>query len=151
MRARWADARKAEGGPVSPAAPPRPQNVRAILDLGNMIYFEFRGRAYGVPPLPWREGERLLDDWLLLRGLGDTVERAKLSQYFGSLRRMAKVMWRNTRPIGHVLRLAKALRILRNPFLDASESEIAELAVFFLGLRTRSTASFRAGPDALQT
>ena len=121
MRARWADARKAEGGPVSPAAPPRPQNVRAILDLGNMIYF------------------------------GDTVERAKLSQYFGSLRRMAKVMWRNTRPIGHVLRLAKALRILRNPFLDASESEIAELAVFFLGLRTRSTASFRAGPDALQT
>ena len=31
---------------------PRPRNVEPVLSIGEMTFFQFRGRAYGVPPLP---------------------------------------------------------------------------------------------------
>lgn len=145
MDARWATYReelRAERGPVRPPSPPR--NVRAILDLGNMVYFEFKGRAYGVPPLPWREGEKLLALRLQIGALGEEISEESLPVYYTGLKKMARIMWRNTRPKGRWLRLFKRIGLF-DPFAVASETELADLAVFFLGLRTRSTASLRRG------
>ena len=128
--------------PAKPPAPPR--NVRAILDLGNMVYFEFKGRAYGVPPLPWREGEKLLALRLQIGAMGKEISEETLPVYYAALKQMTRIMWRNTRPKGRWLRFLKRVRLF-DPFAVASELEVAELAVFFLGLRTRSTASFRRG------
>jgi len=116
-----------------------------------MVYFEFRGRAYGVPPLPWKEGERLLDLYLTVRGFPAELTRDILPDYYRAIRGMAKVMWRNCRPCGPRARLARRLGLIRNPFLGANDREIADVAVFFLGLRTTSTGSFKPGPDALVT
>lgn len=151
MRERWTTFRAESVAGSAEGPPPRSQNVRAILDLGELIFFTFRGRGYGVPPLPWKEGERLLDVWLQIRAFGDEIDEEKVDDYFSALRRLARILWRNTRPPGPWLRLLKLLGILRNPYLRANERELAEAAVFFLGLRTRSTASFKPGPDALPT
>lgn len=154
VKARW-DAYHEEMG-VSPTGqsdtpPPRPSNVRAVLDLGNMVYFEFRGRAYGVPPLPWKEGERLLDLYLTVRELGEEITKDTQAAYYKAMRGLSKVMWRNCRPCGPRWRWARRLGLLANPFKVANERELADVAVFFLGLRTTSTGSFKPGPDALLT
>jgi hypothetical protein len=151
MDARWEAYRQLQASvrPVAREVPPRPQNVHAILDLGNLVYFEFRGRPYGVPPLPWREGEQLMDLWLEVRGYGSEITGAKVQPYFAAMRKLARLIWRNSRPCGFALRAAKRLHLLRNPFMsEANERELADIAVFFLGLRTKSTGSFRPGPDA---
>lgn len=152
MDARWAAWREERRRELPPAKPPPPpRNVRAILDLGNMTYFEFKGRAYGVPPLPWKEGERLLALRLQIGGLGEQLSDESLPIYYAAMKKMARIMWRNTRPKGRWLRFLKRVRLF-DPFSVASETEIGDLAVFFLGLRTRSTASFRRGvPGPLTT
>jgi hypothetical protein len=146
MEARWeevhASVRKAQRDPVPP---PRPSNVRAVLDLGTLTYFTFRGRMYGVPPLPWQEGERLLDAWLELRNLGETVDRVNVHSYYRCLGRLSAIIWRNTRMVGRLPRLLKWLRIWRNQFDQANDAELAEVAVFYLARRTSSTGGFRPG------
>lgn len=137
------DAPRSSSTPQSEKAPPRPRNVRAMLDLGTLTYFSFRGRSYGVPPLPWESGLALLDAYLEARSMGDDLSREDLERYGRAVKRMARIMWKLTRPIGFRSRLFKALGLLRNPYLEANEGEVGELAVFFLGRRTNSRPSVR--------
>lgn len=152
MRRRWRAHRPhPRETPASEQPPPRPNNLGAILDLGTMVYFQFRGRSYGVPPLPWREGEKLLDAWLELRSYGEHVDRDNLDGYYGALRRISRLLWRNCRPPGRLPKLLKALGLKPNPFIQANETELAELALFFLGRRTTRTGSLRTTPAPRQT
>lgn len=115
--------------------PPRPLNVREILDLGALIYFTWRGRTYGVPPLPWKAGAALLDAYLEARNAGESLTRETAAQYYGALGRMAGIMWRSTRSVGRLRRMARRLRLIQNPYRKATEKELADLALFFLGRR----------------
>lgn len=126
---------------MAEGAQPRPLNVRQVLDLGALVYFQWRGRSYGVPPLPWKAGAELLDSFLEAQNLGEQISAEASPRYFAALQRMSRIMWRETRPVGIFRRLLKRLRLLRNPYRLASEREIADLAIFFLGCRTRG------GPD----
>ena len=135
MRARWARLRPADSEPGEP--PPRPLNMEHILDLGNTVFFTFRGRAYGIPPLAWKDGERLLDAWLELREMGNVDERAKVLPYFRAINRLQRLLWKACRPTGPLRRLLRLLRLHPNPFREATEGELAELAVFLLGRRMK--------------
>jgi len=121
--------------PVDPGPAPRPLNLDAVLDLGNTCYFLFRGRAYGVPPLPWRAGELLLDAKLEAMSIGRLVDREELPRYYASLRQLSRILWRHTRCVGRVRRLAHRLGIMRNPYRNASDQQLVELVDFFLGRR----------------
>lgn len=125
--------------PVVPTGPPpRALNLEAVLDLGNTIFFTFRGRAYGIPPLAWREGEQILDTWLEAREIGDTLKRDSLTDYYAAIRKLQRLVWKNSRPTGPGRRLLRFLHLHPNPFRRATEGEIAELAVFMLGRRMSS-------------
>ena len=149
--ARWDAVRRKTASTSAERPAPRPSNVRAILDLGTLTYFTFRGRMYGVPPLPWREGEHLLDAWLELQSYGEAISRTNHRQYYACVKRITEILWKNTRMIGHVPRVLKTLRIFRNPYDIASESELMEVAVFFLGRRTTKTVGFKPGAAPLVT
>lgn len=152
MKAKWAAWHEEQGSPASSTKPPpRPRNVHAVLDLGNLTYYEFRGRAYGVPPLPWTEGEKLMDVWIEIRNFGDEITDEKLKPYYDAMNRLAVILWKNTRPCGRLLRFLKAVRIFKNPFKLANEREVADVAAFYLGLRTKSTTSFTPGLGAQPT
>ena len=139
-RERMAENWRRVAPPPDPVTQPTPRalNLDAILDLGNIVFFTFRGRAYGIPPLAWRDGERLLDAWLEAKELGAQLERKTLRPYFRCIQRLQQLLWKSTRPTGPVRRLLRFAHLHRNPFRDATEGELAELAVFMLGLRMRS-------------
>ena len=121
---------------VSPSLP-RALNLEHVMDLGNRIYFTFRGRAYGIPPLAWREGEKILDAWEEAKRYPDLSERADRRKYFDAIRRLQKLLWANTVPTGPFRRLLNFFGLHTNPFKRATEGEIAELAVFTLGRRMK--------------
>lgn len=147
----WAGHRRKErDAQAKQPPPPRPRNVRAILDLGTLTYFTFRGRMYGVPPLPWRQGQLLMDAYLELRGFGEEITEKNHKQYYACIARMAKIIWKNTRMVGRFMRTMKKLRLLRNPFERANDNELLEVAVFYLRLRTTRTGGFKPGPEPRQ-
>ena len=131
---------------------PRSKNVAAILTLSNATFFAFRGRPFGVPPLPWREGERLLElqtraqDAAAAVVQGATHGKAYADarrDYFAAMDGLARHLWKLSRPVGRIPRAMRALGIHRNPFLAATEGELREITSFFLTRRTRSSVSFR--------
>lgn len=126
---------------VKSAGPlPRALNLDHVMDLGNTIFFIFRGRAYGIPPLAWREGERILDTWLEAKTYGAALERKNLPAYYACFQKLQRLLWKNCKPTGPVRRLLNRLHLHPNPFRLATEGEIAELAVFMLGRRMRFPA-----------
>ena len=135
--------------PAPPAT--RLANVQAVLELDQTVYVLFRGRSFGVPPVGWKTGAKLL---ALRMQASEVVEDGKLTAkraeaYFAVLRAMADALWSHARPCGRLVRLAKRLRLLRNPFLVATESEVIELVDFFLQRRMTSSVSSRR-PARLQ-
>ena len=135
----WERVRDAPPTPPSSGPLPRALNLDHVMDLGNSIFFIFRGRAYGIPPLAWKKGEKILDTWLEAKNLGAIDSRDKIRPYFRAIRELQRLLWKNCRPTGPMRRLLYRLHLHRNPFRRATEGEIAELAVFTLGRRMRST------------
>lgn len=121
--------------PLSTTPPARPFNVQAILDLGALIFFHWRGRTYGVPPLPWKRGAALMDAYLDAQSYGTPLTKESAPHYYAALARMSREIWHCTRPTGWWRRALRRLHILSNPFREATEAELAELALFYLGLR----------------
>jgi hypothetical protein len=146
MARNWRESEVAPPPPAVSGPPPRALNLNHLLDLGNMIFFTFRGRPYGIPPLAMREGEKLLDVYLEIREYGD-VDRSKLKGYFRAFKKVEKLVWRNVRPQNPFRRLLYALKLHRNSFRDVSEGELVELAVFCLARRTMSHGRTRILPN----
>jgi hypothetical protein len=128
---------------------PRPNNVRAILDLGTLVYFQWRGRSFGVPPLPWKAGAELLDAWLEARGYGETLTDATAPGYYAALNRMSRIMWRHTRLVGYAARMLRRVGLIRNPYRLATEAELADLVLFFLGRRMKTNGIRTVTPAPL--
>lgn len=124
---------------AAPVARPPQFNAAAVLDLGNLIYFTFRGRAYGVPPLGWRRGQQLLDLWIEASEFeGRKLTRADTPRYFAIIQTLAQLTWASVFPASVGLRWLRRLGLLRNPFQAGTEADIVSLAGFLLSLRTRS-------------
>jgi len=136
MDRNWGGGDAPPADPVS-GPPPLALNLHSVMDLGNTVFFTFRGRAYGIPPLAWREGEKILAAWLKALEFNGTLERQDLPAYFRVFRELQQLLWKNCRPTGPTRRILRFLHLHRNPFRRATEGEIAELAVFMLGRRTK--------------
>lgn len=130
---------------------PRPVNVQQVLDLGGIVFFHWRGRSFGVPPLPWKAGAQLLDAFLTAQNLGPSIGPESAPSYYRACQKMAALMWRNCRPTGMLPRAIKALGLARNPFRNASERELADLTVFFLGCRMRRSLGARQAAEFAAT
>jgi len=132
MEANWA---KVNQHRPEPEAPVRPLNLDQVLDLGNTVFFTFRGRAYGVPPLAWKAGERLMVAWQEAKAIGEINDPKKAAEYYRIMRRLQRLLWAHCRAVGPFRRLCKWLRIHPNPFRHATEEELVALALFTLGRR----------------
>lgn len=117
-----------------------PFNVEIVLDLGNIVFFHFRGRAYGMPPLPWAEGQRLMKVWLEA-SQHTTITKDNAQAYFAALRQIPPILWRNCYPSSKLLRIMRRLGLMKNPFKSATEQELGRYASFFLARRMRSGES----------
>lgn len=123
----------------------RPRNVEPVLSIDQTEYIHFRGRAFGVPPLPYPAGQALTDAQLTaIEAMNvlqfDAKNRPALASYYGALPKIAALLWRNCRPTGKVRRFLHWIRIYPNPFAKASDGELLEFADFFLARRMRSGA-----------
>lgn len=130
------------------------RNVEPVLSLGEMTYLHFRGRAYGVPPLPWKSGQRMLQVYQtaiananILATRGDKTAE---TDYFKALAVLQTLLWRHCRPVGLGWRLLRLLRLHRNPFRNATEKEILDHTDFFLQLRMKSNVRSSPEPRMVQ-
>src|SRR3954469_5202742 len=105
--------RRREAPAVSASVATR--NVKPILSIGDTEYFHFRGRAFGVPPLPWKAGQRIAD--LQARALAaierlssQPTDQKTRAEYYMALAQVPPILWANSRPTG------KWRRLLANPF-----------------------------------
>lgn len=139
--------RRASRSRAAAASGPRPsgrsRNVEPVLSIGQTEFIHFRGRAFGVPPLPWQAGEALTDAHVTAVEAMEVLalnakDRDALRSYYSALPRIAKLLWRNCRPTGKVRRLLHWLHLSRNPFSRASDGELLEYSDFFLARRMRS-------------
>ncbi len=115
-----------------------PFNLGAVLDMGEVTFANFRGRAYGVPPLPWQEGQRLQAAYLELSQFKGVLTKTTAQKYYGAMAKLPSLMWRNCYPVARWRRVLKFLRVLPNPFLMFNEEELVEASLFFLARRMRS-------------
>lgn len=144
---------KGRARPVAKAATTKieatARNVEPILSIGNTEYFHFRGRAFGVPPLPWKAGQRISDcqarayNALAVLSSAPTDQKTR-AEYYEALGQLPALLWANCRPTGKIWRAIKAtplLRyVLRNPFDGATDRELLELTDFFSSRRMKSGA-----------
>ena len=118
-------------------------NLEAVLELDETTFVLFRGRAFGVPPVGWRAGQQILSQRLAAaEAAGDgRLTEENVPRYYAALGELARLLWRNTRPVGLGRRILKRLGALRNPFLLGTEAELVALTDFFLRRRTASSVS----------
>lgn len=143
LRRHQAAERKArpQAAKESPVQPTR--NVEPILSLGDTEYFHFRGRAFGVPPLPWKAGQRIAE--LQARALNAVarlsskpLDDGTRADYYLALGQVPALLWANCRPTGKWRRFLKAIGLARNPFDGATDRELLELLDFFSSRRMKS-------------
>lgn len=151
MRARHRRTRIAVDRGRAPIAP-RQANVQPVLALGNVEFVHFRGRAYGVPPVPLQKGKALLECYLEANGARVEMARAARdgerdqeaeAAYFAAMARLPALLWDLTIDARRWLRWARRFGLRRNPFREATEGELLDLAHFFYWRRTKSRDSFR--------
>lgn len=125
----------------------RAHNIEPVLSIGQTEFIHFRGRAFGVPPLPWQAGAALTDAHVTaVEAMGILAEngkdRAAIVQYYDGLGRIPGLLWANCFPTGKIARFVKRIpilrRVLRNPFRRASDAELLRYADFFLARRMTS-------------
>lgn len=149
MLRRHAKARARPAAATKTSAPiDRARNLEPILSLGDLDYVHFRGRAYGVPPLPWKEGQRISNaqaraiNAITLLSQKPTDDKTR-AEYYKALGQLPDLLWRNCRPTGYFRRawangLFRFLRLAANPFDGATDRELLELTDFFSSRRMRS-------------
>ena len=133
-----------------PQRQPQQRNVEEILSLGDVRYMGYRTRAYRVPPVPYKLGQRVLDTHIRVLTHAKKVARGGTKedsdQYFTELSYLVGLLWKHIRPTGKIRRVLWHLGLLPNPFRRASEKEVNEITDFFL--RGRMTSSVRSISEA---
>lgn len=131
--------------------PRRPihKNVEQILSLGDVRYIMYRTRAYRVPPVPFKLGERVLQSHTQLiayaKEIAMTGRKETADKFYRQMMIQARLLWQHMRPTGKIKRILWRLGLMHNPFRDASEQEITELTNFFLQCRMMSSVQPMVG------
>lgn len=103
-----------------------PLGVMEVVRLMDKREFIFRGRAYRVPPVPWRVAAEMLDCKEELRTLADD---APLSEIVRVFERAARLSRKVCRPAGFVRRILWPLT--PNPFRKATPWQVGKNLGFF--------------------
>ncbi len=136
--AEWAAWRGAHGLPETPA-PPRYANTGEVALLTDPLAIVHRGYMYEVPPISYRHGMEL-DELMLRRSevmameAGEEKIAARLKWFQQCAEFVFKVAF--PAPRHWLLRLARRLGRMPNPFLTATEQELINHVAFLLGCRT---------------
>lgn len=117
----------------------RSQNFAPVFAIGDIEFYHFRGRRYGVAALPYKVGLELLELWTEARDLGEKMTHAEARRYGQIIARMVRLMWPRMRLIGPGRRMLRRLGLWRSPFTEATEAEIVDLAHRFLTRRHHTT------------
>jgi len=137
MLRRWAEAIPPE--PTDERPPERARNLHAVLDLGNTVYIQFRGRPYGIPNPPYKKGLAVMDAYLEAMNCPQVLTPDTLPQYTRAIEKLAHLLRGCLEPGGSLWGKIKYKLRIWNPLKDASEGDIVELAVFTLGRRMKSS------------
>lgn len=137
---------------VAAETPTVPMNIGAVLDLGETMYRNFRGKPFGVPPLPWKEGKRLQAAWLAAAQYKSPLTPETAQKYFAAIALIPPILRRNCFPASNwIKRSLWAIGLWPNPFDRMAEEELVEAASFFLQRRMKSggyALSTRSGPTS---
>lgn len=127
---------------VSPL-PPAPVNGRAVREYTQPERLYYRGRRFVLRPLPYLVGIELVE---ALHQLAEIDERLGAAEAFRRHVRLnllvIDILKECARPPGV---RGWFWRWARNPFADATEKEIEDLARFFERARTMSSVGHRPG------
>ena len=135
MRKRW----RAAYPPPPASQRPKPRNVQAVLDLKETVYVTFRGRQYGIPPVPYDEGHRILEAYLRVEACGEEITLDTLPVYRDAIATLARLLRRRLRTGGSSLRRFLYRLGFFDPMKEATDADVLGLAVFLLGRRTKSS------------
>ncbi|KKL76133.1 hypothetical protein LCGC14_2047940 [marine sediment metagenome] len=131
-----------EGRPSgAPAANGRP----ALRLLGaDQLQIPYRGRVYDLGHVSFEDGIRLVEARAAIVAIGDGDDPTpeNISAYGRAMRVVVSMAPRYMVPVGRIRRLFWRLRLRRNPFRKATESEVGHLLGFFLTCRMRSRVQY---------
>jgi hypothetical protein len=144
-------ARNAETLPrQAPRRQAQQRNVEVVLSLGDVRYIEYRTRAYRIPPVPFKRGQRVLDTYTraltYAKEVTTTGKKEQADAFYREMSKLVGLLWQHIRPTGTIKRSLWYVGLLRNPFRDASEAEIKQITDFFL--QGRMTSSVRSMSEA---
>ena len=120
-------------------APPKVRNAQALVALGEHRPLRWRGHAYRVPPLPFRDGARLLVVSQVLAAEYEEAGGDVWAEVF-ELAAPSRALARARIMCGD---LVQRRRFSRNPFRNATPAEVRDLIAFFLAVPDE-TPSLRA-------
>lgn len=130
------------------------RNVDTVLSLGDVRYMGYRNKAYRVPPVPYKLGQRVLDVQIKALGLAREVVQSgskdPSDRFYKVMHELTGLLWQHIRPTGKIKRVLWRLGLLRNPFRVASEAEINQITDFFLKGRMTSSVRSMSAVEALQ-
>ena len=132
------------GGPP-PGAPPANARPTLLLLGGDVIRIPFRGLVYELGHVSFEDGIRLVMARAAILELEDgepTEENA--AAYVKAMRTVVAMAPRYLLPVNRLRRIFWRVRLRRNPFRSATDTEVGHLLGFFLGCRTRSRVQYPA-------
>ncbi len=132
--------------PGGPREAPSPANGRpALLMIGaDSIHVPYRGRMYELGHVSFEDGIRLVEARAaIMAPTDDDATPEKIAAYLQAMRFVVRLAPRYMVPVGLVRRFFWRLRIRRNPFRTATDSEVGHILGFFLVSRMRSRVPSR--------
>lgn len=121
---------------------PAPRNLRpTLIVIGERgLELPYRGVMYELRPVSFPDGLRLLEARNAIEEAGAGSDAASVKAIGSALRTVVGMTRRYLRPRGRLRGLRWRLRLSRNPFRRATESEVGEILGFFLASRMMSRA-----------
>jgi hypothetical protein len=141
VMAAWRAEEEQRSGGEDPKEQRRVLNRMPLVSLGETILFPFNGRGWKVRPISLPEAERLLEALFEAESHGEEINAENLRDYFRSMRKLRRIIWRNVQPTGALRRLLRILGLHRNPFHRATERQVIEIATFLSMCRMRGLGS----------
>ncbi len=129
---------------VQAGAPPA-NGRAALLVLGvDTFRVPYRGRLYDLGHVSFEDGIRLVEARTAIMALEDEeATPEKVSAYLRAMRYVVRLAPRYMVPVNPIRRFFWRLRLRRNPFRKATDSEVGHFLGFFLACRTRSRVQYR--------
>ncbi len=131
----------------SSGAPPA-NGLPALLVLeAERFQVPYGGRLYELGHVSFEDGIRLVEAQTAINAItegGETPE--KVAAYLRGMLYVVRLAPRYLVPVGRIRRLFWRLRLRRNPFRKATDSEVGHILGFFLASRMRSRAQYPKAP-----